>query len=123
MDKQELAQKLYDFFYDCDEIELDSFIGVRALTAEEPETGELWNSHIWEDGENTGVELDGTSAIQMNPYETNLSENDALRAAEYVMVYTDPRNPRYAVIIGDYATGGEDAGEVIIRNARILKVF
>lgn len=65
------------------------------------------NSHIWDDGDDTGEELDGVCAIS----------RDMLRYA--FQYYGD----HIAIIGGDYGESGEDVGEIIIRDAEVLEII
>ena len=64
-------------------------------------------SHIWVDGNDTEEELDGICAIHVNALEA---------ACEY---YGD----HVAIIAGNGASYGEDAGEIIIRDAIVAAVI
>lgn len=68
----------------------------------------LPNSHTWEDGEYTDVELDGTSCIDNGEHGTFLGEYFGDKAL---------------IIGGDFATWGDDPGERLIQNAVVLAVF
>ena len=68
------------------------------------------NSHVWEDGEDTGVELDGVCAVKIDEAGVN------------------PRSHYYfgehaAVIAGNRYTYGEDPGEIIIKDAVVVEVL
>ena len=72
------------------------------------ETGAMdHNSHIWDDGDDTGEELDGVCAVS---YE-NL---------QYACQYY---GEHIAIIGGDHYEYGEDAGEIIIRDAEVLEII
>lgn len=83
------------------------YIGIRVQ--EVPfEVGEMSHlSHIWDDGEDTGVELSGICA---------LSGEYAHRASSY---YGD----HIAIVAGNSAEYGEDIGEIIISDAVVLEVL
>lgn len=98
--KNEMIEKAREII---EEMELDSkygYIGIRVQ--EEPfELGEMDHvSHIWDNGDDTGVELSGVCATDIN----------STMAPEY---YGD----HVAIICGNYAEFGEDVGEIIIEDA------
>lgn len=91
------------------EMDLDSkygYIGIRVQ--EEPfELGEMDHfSHIWDNGDDTGIELNGVCATDIN----------STMAPEY---YGD----HIAIICGNCAEFGEDVGEIIIRDAVVEYIF
>ena len=89
-----------DLRYDYD------YIGVRVQ--EVPfELGSIdHNSHVWDDGDDTGVELDGICACTL----------DRLGANNYF-------GDHVAIICGNDVEYGEDDGEIIIRDAEVVKVI
>lgn len=89
-----------DLRYDYD------YIGVRVQ--EVPfELGSVdHNSHVWDDGDDTGVELDGICACTL----------DRLGANNYF-------GDHVAIICGNDVEYGEDDGEIIIRDAEVVKVI
>ena len=92
-----------------DEQELDckyGYIGIRVQ--EEPfELGEIDHlSHTWEDGDDTGAELDGICATDINCKQ-----------------FTEYFGDHVALICGDKATFGEDVGELIIEDAVVEYIF
>ena len=91
------------------EMDLDSkygYIGIRVQ--EEPfELGEMDHiSHIWDNGDDTGIELDGVCATDIN----------SVMAPEYY-------GEHIAIICGNHAEVGEDVGEIIIRDAVVEYIF
>jgi hypothetical protein len=73
-------------------------------------SGDILNpSYNWDDGENTGELLAGTSAIELiGDYSNNL--------VQYC-------GAQIALIAGDDAGYGEDCGEILIDNAEVLKTW
>ena len=65
-------------------------------------------SHVWVDGDDTGVELDGICGSMIDYVDTNL--NDYF--GEHV-----------AIIAGNNFSYGEDPGEVIIRDAACVRII
>lgn len=94
IDEQEI-----DFDYGC--------VGVRVQ--EEPfELGEIDHiSHIWDNGDDTGEELDGICATNSN-------------ALEYAPEYF---GDHIAIIAGNNISYGEDAGEIIIKDAVVVAII
>lgn len=65
------------------------------------------NSHIWEDGDDTGDELDGICAISIN--------NMRYVKGEYF--------GNVVVVLGSNDVDcGEDVGEIVMRNAEVLYI-
>lgn len=82
------------------------FVGVR-VQEEGFDFGEIDHlSHVWDNGDDTGVELDGICACKL----------DRLGVNRY---YGD----HAAIICGNDAEYGEDDGEIIIRDAVVVKIL
>ena len=96
---EELAE---DFHWDYD------VVGIRVQ--EEPfELGHLSHvSHRWDNGEDTGEELDGLSVQSVSSLRT--CKND---------YYGD----HVAIIVGDHYTYGEDAGEIVIEDPQVVAIL
>jgi len=100
-------------------IEADGGIGeygIRVLPDDDAsQVGDmLAPSLVWDDGECTGKELPGTCAIGVTVNTVDASLR-LVAAGGYI-------GKRLALIVGDRAESGEDAGERIIRNAVVLLV-
>lgn len=82
------------------------FIGIRVQ--EQPfELGSILHlSHVWDNGEDTGVELGGICVCRL----------DRLGREQYFGNHA-------AIICGNEAEYGEDDGELIIRDAEVVKVI
>ena len=90
------------------ELDFDyGYVGVRVQ--EEPfALGEIDHaSHIWEDGDDTEEELDGICAINAVSLEI---------APEYF-------GDHVAILVSDNATYGEDAGELIMKDAEVAAII
>ena len=84
------------------------YIGVR-VQEESFELGTLNHcSHIWDDGEDTGEELDGVCAVHVDHLEAVTCE-----------YYGD----HVAIICGNRAEMGEDVGEIIIEDAVVAAII
>ena len=82
------------------------FVGVR-VQEQGFELGAIEHlSHVWYNGDDTGVELDGVCACKL----------DRLGVNRY---YGD----HAAIICGNDAEYGEDDGEIIIRDAVVAKIL
>lgn len=82
------------------------FIGVR-VQEQEFELGEIDHlSHVWDNGDDTGVELDGICVCNLSRLGVNNYFGDHV-----------------AIICGNEAEYGEDDGELIIRDAEVVKVI
>lgn len=83
-----------------------TYIGVR-VQEQEFELGEIDHvSHIWDNNDDTGVELPGICACKLDC----LGENDYF-------------GDHIAIICGDEAEYGEDYGELIIRDPKVVAVI
>lgn len=82
------------------------YIGVR-VQEQEFELGEIDHvSHIWDNNNDTGVELDGICVCEL----------DRLGANDYF-------GDHVAIICGYRASFGEDDGELIIRDPEVVSVI
>lgn len=82
------------------------FVGVR-VQEQEFELGTIEHlSHVWDNGDDTGVELDGICVCSL----------DRLGVNNYF-------GNHVAIICGNEAEYGEDDGELIIRDAEVVKVI
>lgn len=82
------------------------YVGFR-VQEQEFELGKIDHvSHVLDDGEDTGVELDGICVCDIN----------RLGASRYYGEHA-------AIICGYYAERGEDPGELVIRDAEVVKII
>ena len=85
-------------------------IGIRVQEVEF-QLGEMDHvSHIWDDGEDTGEELDGVCAV---------SSTEADRVFQMLDYYGD----HVAIIAGNDYSWGQDYGEIIIRDPVVVEVL
>ena len=83
------------------------YIGIRVQ--EVPfELGEMTHrSHVWDDGDDTGLELDGICALR----------------GEYADLAASYYGDHIAIVAGNSIEYGEDKGEIIISDAVVLEVL
>ena len=82
------------------------FVGVR-VQEQDFELGTIEHlSHVWANGDDTGVELDGICVCSIDRLGVNNYFGDHV-----------------AIICGNEAEYGEDDGELIIRDAEVVKVI
>lgn len=82
------------------------FVGVR-VQEQEFELGTIEHlPHVWDNGDDTGVELDGICVCSLDRMGVNNYFGDHV-----------------AIICGNEAEYGEDDGELIIRDAEVVKVI
>ena len=82
------------------------YVGVR-VQEQAFELGSISHlSHVWDNGEDTGVELDGICVCDL----------DRLGHEHYF-------GDHVAIICGNEASYGEDDGELIIRDAEVVNVI
>lgn len=107
MTKNEAIEKIMEQIAEIkDECEYE-YIGIRVQENAFVLGEILDNSFVWIDGEMTDEELDGTCAVKIDDVEL---------AKDYF-------GEHVAIIGGDHAEYGQDLGEIIIRNAEVLKVL
>ena len=105
-----------------------SYFALRMADAENLNVGdELRPSRVWDDGnvvvdeDGDPVLLNGTCGMGIRTsWDGSIDEialNAAIRAIQ--IYYGD----QLLLIGGDYMQGGEDAGEVIIRNAKVVAII
>jgi len=98
------------------------YFGIRAIDETLTVGDTCENSRVWDDGEVTGEMLNGASAtaIKLNGY-TDAAINTALESAE------KDNKPYYAahryIIASDSKSYGEDANEIILRDAVVIAVI
>lgn len=82
------------------------FVGVR-VQEQDFELGTIEHlSHVWDNGDDTGVELDGICVCSLDRLGVNNYFGDHV-----------------AIICGNEVEYGEDDGELIIRDAEVVKVI
>lgn len=98
-------------------------IGLRGLY-DGDNIGPLKPSYVWDDGNMTDDILPGTSCIVISPdiiYNSDsLSISNINTYASNVFCYGDGR---VGLVIGEGCEGGNDNGEVIIYNAKLVHIF
>jgi len=117
------AQEIFDIIQE--EAQYIEYFGLRALTVNsegEYETvevgGTVRNSYVWDDGDNTGEEMEGASAIKINEADMDEIENAIAEMAPYLS------NAKQVVLLGsDEAEPGEDNHESIMKFAQVLAVW
>lgn len=97
------------------------YLGLRGLYSDEG-IGKMKNSLVWEDGDQTDEELDGTCAVVIGTW-WDEAEFDIDAVASAIETAKDYGDGKYGLLVGDDFVGGEDIDEVIIRNAECIYVF
>ena len=96
-----ISEVANDLFYDYEKI------GIR-VQEQDFELGEMSHvSHVWEDGEDTGEELNGVCAMLWN------------KVSESHQYFGD----HVAIIAGNRYSYGEDPGEIIIEDPVVVEVL
>lgn len=72
-------------------------------------------SHVWDDGDDTGIEIDGISATMVSAPEVSMHGSDHGHAYYF--------GENVAIICGDSYEYGEDAGEVVISDPVCVHIF
>jgi hypothetical protein len=80
----------------------------------------LKNSYQWNDGHRTRKQLDGTSAIGVSGDLDYIKEG--LKTLHHPQEHTYPGS-KIALVIGEHIKNGEDEGEVLLGNVKILKIY
>lgn len=99
-------------------------IGIRVVHGQAPvKVGDLLPaSYRWEDGESTGEELRGTSAILVGNGCLGANEAEIRRALRIFESYRGLHG-QIVLISGESQGAGEDVGEIIIDKARVIEVL
>jgi hypothetical protein len=93
------------------------YYGIRWIHDSDPVSvgDSLPNSYRWEDGESTGEELNGTSAIEC-------TADDAERGLIQIKDSYASKGDQIVLIGGNSREWGEDDGEILIKDAVVLAV-
>lgn len=84
------------------------YIGLRVQDDVPFELGDLvHHSHVWDDGDDTGIELDGVCVLR----------------ADYAHLANNYFGDHVAIIGGNFVEYGEDVGELIISDPVVLEVL
>jgi hypothetical protein len=96
--------------------------GLRMVSEDDPiaEGTTAEPSFRWDDGQQLDDVLDGTSAIAIGGYDEEITDEQIARAFKLVRDYP---GKRLAVLGAENGQGGEDRGEVVMKDAQVLKVF
>jgi hypothetical protein len=112
-----------DFILDLIGEDYNGAVGFRGLYANE-KAGKLRKSSEWVDGVKTSKKLSGTCtlgvAANWNYESYSVIKNNIASYAAKASAYGDGR---IALVIGDEGQAGEDAGELIIPNAKTIYVW
>ena len=91
------------------------YIGIRTQD-EEFELGELAHrSHVWADGDDTGEELDGVCATDINSHCIRMHCDEVING-RYI-------GDHCAIIAGNSAQWGEDEGEIVISDPVVIHII
>lgn len=91
------------------------YIGIRTQD-EAFAPGELAHrSHVWADGDDTGEELDGVSATDINSHCIRMHCDDVING-RYI-------GDHCAIIAGNSAQWGEDEGEIVISDPVVIHII
>lgn len=101
--------------------DFDGAVGLRGLYKTDNLT-ELENSHRWEDGYITDEQLRGTSTIAISENWRYDSKSKIIhRLAKYAKLTLQYGDDKIGLIVGEPSgEWGEDIGELIIPNARVI---
>lgn len=95
-----------------------TYFGLRVEDGRTFAVGEfLPNSRVWDDGEPTDDEVDGTCAIDLGD---EPSIDDIVTAIEQAQSYN---GSTLVLIAGKYRGYGQDDGEAVIKQARCLAIW
>ncbi|MHB8172746.1 MAG: hypothetical protein ACYDG6_14650 [Thermincolia bacterium] len=81
-------------------------------------------SYVWDDGNWTDEQLNGTSVIVVASdwyYDNSeIVEYNIKKYADLVLQYGDGK---IGLVVGQYVNGGEDIGEILIGDAKVIHVW
>lgn len=114
----ELLDKIYELLGD----DFDGSVGLRGDVQKYEVGQELYPSRYWEDGVETGEVLDGTSALIISA-DWRYDSRDTIKSnlSKYGPLVSQYGDNIY-VIVGNIAQGGDDIGEIIIPDAKVLMI-
>lgn len=72
-------------------------------------------SHVWDDGDDTGEELDGVCATDINSPSIRAHCDDAINGCYF--------GDHCAIIAGNSAEWGEDEGEIVISDPVVIHII
>lgn len=79
-------------------------------------------SYRWDDGESTGEQMPGTSALYLANGMLPVDEAGIARAMRLFREY-EAIAEQVVLVTGELVQWGEDSGEVVLRNAVVLEVL
>ena len=119
----ELINKIYNSWMDNDSIDTDTPTGLRVMNIGARKIGDnIRNSNRWDDGNDTGEELNGTCTIQLQRMGSTLTIENVESAVSHIMKY-HAMGDTIIMVIGEGCEGGEDERELIISNAKICDII
>lgn len=120
---KEISELIYNIIMEDDSIETDTSIGLRVMAEEFSKDGiAVLNSNRWEDGNDTGEELNGASCLEIHTY-GRYFDAEEIEGYLFKTKYYHGMGNTVSLVIGDSHEGGEDSCEIIISNAKIKKVI
>lgn len=106
--------------------------GIRSQEANAQVGDILPNSYAWVDGEKTDEELDGACCMHI----ATISKDSIIKAINKLGNKAQKRfglpvngynagynGDNFLLVCGEYGKGGEDIGEIVIRDAKVIAVF
>lgn len=105
-----------------DETEGRNIWGLRCLPQDcDASVGDILPpSYRWEDGNNTGEEMDGTSAIRAALMDCAAEVDEVDIVLRRVAIY---RGSRIALLAAPHAMGGEDQGEIVMHEPVVVAIW
>jgi hypothetical protein len=123
----EIAQKIINFIEQAADNNQSLAVGLRGLYKDEVKVGKkLKKSWVWEDGIKKSKRLSGTCVLNITSdtfYQAAPSIEHIHKMIGIAGMYGDAR--MIGIIVGDAdgVEGGEDAHEIIIKNAKLFDVL
>lgn len=104
---RELMEKISSTVEALNLLDTYEYVGIRVQDDDKFALGKIAHrSHIWDNGEDTGIELDGICVTDINAIGHELYFGDHL-----------------AIICGYCAEFGADIGELIVRDAEVVAIL
>lgn len=81
-------------------------------------------SYVWDDGNYTDEQLRGTSAIMVSAdWYYDSTENIVHYLKKYAELALQYGDGQIGLVVGEYENSGEDMGEILIKNARVINIW
>ena len=123
MKASELVNKIFDSWMNNESIDCDTPTGLRIMNVDNMNVGDkITNSTRWDDGTDTGEELNGACTIMLQLIDTMITVDNVKSAIQRILSYHGCGDT--LVMVKGYSfEGGEDNGEIVISEPEIGEII